>query len=391
MKILYPVAIGIFSLFFVPNTLEAGVQGESALLQFVAVKSQQGQKPCTKRNRKNCRLSRPGPTSSSSLPSVSKSHASKAMESGEAQVSQNGPGGNECGRFIDYGEVAEDGVRFNDNGIDFGWSAWALGAASGNGRLDWLLGCGGLKPRLRGYLHMTDVAGWCSRMRIDYLTHAKTLMATRYSEEFCAQNNRHQSKYIYVWGYGHEKINAVKVVLERKDGSGFWKPLRDETYTLPTIHSVVKITEDGFDFGGNKFSLGSPTNKADVTFTWSGGKVTPHVKGTLYMNNVAGVCARMKIEYYRTTHTSDRPREEQFQFDEYGNTQDSYWHRVWDKSKYGGNRVCPQIIHCMHGSWISSRMGMNIWQVSWSRLKVRWADGSWAKVGSEEVAVCESA
>lgn len=57
----------------------------------------------------------------------------------------------------------------------------------------------------------------------------------------------------------------------------------------------VLLTGTGYDFGGGTLVAGAPTSGGDVDFKFSGGKVTPHLTGTLHLNDADGTCARMKV------------------------------------------------------------------------------------------------
>jgi hypothetical protein len=59
----------------------------------------------------------------------------------------------------------------------------------------------------------------------------------------------------------------------------------------------VKLTSTGYDFGGSGFALGAPTGSGEIHFHLEGGRVRPHVLGTLHLNDADGTCARMRLQY----------------------------------------------------------------------------------------------
>ncbi|MDR4468207.1 MAG: hypothetical protein MRJ68_07905 [Nitrospira sp.] len=74
--------------------------------------------------------------------------------------------------------------------------------------------------------------------------------------------------------YGYP-VSREKVSIEKKTASKDWSILESQTVKFEPVHDKVKITEDGFDFGGDTLVAGAPTNSADVTWVWKEGKVTP--------------------------------------------------------------------------------------------------------------------
>lgn len=60
----------------------------------------------------------------------------------------------------------------------------------------------------------------------------------------------------------------------------------------------VRQTSEGYDFGGNAWGLGAPTNSGDLHFHHEGGQIRPHLVGALHLNDADGTCGRMKLEHY---------------------------------------------------------------------------------------------
>lgn len=63
-----------------------------------------------------------------------------------------------------------------------------------------------------------------------------------------------------------------------------------------------KITDAGIDFGTNWDTFGAPLNGGYLDWNTSGGVVTPHLTGNLYLKNSNGTCARMRMEYFDASH-----------------------------------------------------------------------------------------
>lgn len=167
-----------------------------------------------------------------------------------------------------------------------------------DGGLDWEIHDGEMKPLLHGDLDLKDAGGLCGRMRMDFYGGEHVSLTTKYGGEVCAKGDTRQDWEVDLSPYDSNKLNEVKVSIEKKTASTDWTIIGSKTVKLSTIHDKVKITEDGFDFGGNTFVLGAPTNSGDVAWSWTGGKVIPLLTGTLHINNAASACARMRIEYF---------------------------------------------------------------------------------------------
>ncbi|MGB0909223.1 MAG: hypothetical protein ACPGYT_02580 [Nitrospirales bacterium] len=383
MKIAFVVTISISLLFVAMQTFDVEAKAEAEFIQFVAQKSQQRLKPCTKRNQQNCqrrktRRSAPANILQSKPTSMTQNNSSATQQGTHTQTGTYSAGELRGGGCWQQPSDPPNRWRFadpkvfltTDDGLDFGGKGFAVTSPTTSGQLNWQFRCGEMSADLEGYLHLKGMDGFCSRMRMDFRTHAHTLLTTKYSNQHCPQDNQH-----HVWPvdinfvtspnhFSSDKLNEVKISIERLDASGLWKAVRSEVFVLPTIQKDVYIVADGFDFGGKAFFAGGPTNTGDATFIWSGGKVTPRVTGTLYINNAAGACARMKIEYYQD---------------------DSIGIEKWVKSKYGG-KVCAINGNKLHKWSVDlSPYGHD----KLSRIKVAIetlaTDGKWSKVKEDSV------
>ncbi|AGZ39962.1 hypothetical protein [Actinoplanes friuliensis] len=77
--------------------------------------------------------------------------------------------------------------------------------------------------------------------------------------------------------------------------------------TALPAHAVVvdtdrpKISLQELDFGLN-WAGGAPLNGGHLNWDVAGGVTTPRLDGSLYINNAAGTCARMRLESYDANH-----------------------------------------------------------------------------------------
>lgn len=62
--------------------------------------------------------------------------------------------------------------------------------------------------------------------------------------------------------------------------------------------SSIKITEPGFDFGGETFVAGAPTDDGWLDWHLVDGQLTPSLSGHLYLNDVRDLCARIRMDHY---------------------------------------------------------------------------------------------
>ena len=124
------------------------------------------------------------------------------------------------------------------------------------GDLLWSINDGEVKPVLAGELDLKDAGGLCGRMRMDFYAEGHVLLTTKYGgEQPCPKNDSRQRWTVSMDPFDSNKINEVKVSIEKKTAKKDWAIIGSETVKLQTISHKVKITEDGFDFGGKTFLL----------------------------------------------------------------------------------------------------------------------------------------
>lgn len=189
-------------------------------------------------------------------------------------------------------------IKITESGFDFGGQTFLAGAPTTDGWVDWFLIDGQLTPSLSGYLHMNDVPGLCARMRMDYYVEGQLWM-TKTGSKVCASDDKHHVRAVTLSDYTSSKIDEVRVSIEKLTAIKDWTIVGSQRRKLVPIRYKVKITEDGFDFGGKTFLGSGPTNSGEVTWTWKGAQVSPRITGTLHINNAATACARMRIEYFK--------------------------------------------------------------------------------------------
>ena len=193
-------------------------------------------------------------------------------------------------------------IKITEKGYDFGGKTFAAGAPTSYGWLGWYLEDGSLRPALYGHLHLDDVQDLCARIRIDYYI-GDILWTSKYGGQVCASDDKHHAWEVSMNDFSSSKNDKVRVSIEKLTATKDWTMVGSQTQKLKAIHDKVKITEDGFDFGGDSFVAGAPTGSGEVIWTWSGAQATPRLIGTLHINNSASACARIRIEYFNVDNT----------------------------------------------------------------------------------------
>ncbi len=192
--------------------------------------------------------------------------------------------------------IDTDDVKLTSTGYDFGSSGFALGAPTGSGEIHFHLESGTIRPHVLGTLHLNDADGTCARMRLRYFDDAGTQIQERFGGTVCAFDDAHHSFSVDLDPYSNSRIESVNVAVLKQTATGEFVAA-SSTKFANTFSDNVKITEDGVDFGNSSFSLGQPTGSGSVSWRLDDGVVTPHLTGTLWINNSSGVCSRMNIRY----------------------------------------------------------------------------------------------
>jgi hypothetical protein len=196
--------------------------------------------------------------------------------------------------------IDTDDVKLTSTGYDFGSSGFALGAPTGSGEIHFHLESGQIRPHVLGTLHLNDADGTCARMRLRYFNDAGTQIQERFGGTVCADDDAHHAFSVDLDPYSDAAIDSVNVAVMQQTATGEFVAT-SSTHVANTFSDSVKITEDGVDFGSSGFALGAPTGSGSVSWGLDEGIVTPHLTGTLHLNNSSGVCARMNIHYLAET------------------------------------------------------------------------------------------
>ncbi len=193
--------------------------------------------------------------------------------------------------------IGTHSVKISTPGFDFGGSDYFAGAPVGPAKVQWNIVDGQMHPRVDGTLFLNNVGGQCARIRVDYYAGAGIRWTSAHGNEVCAPDDRLRAYTVALDPVISSKINEVGIAVEKKTTSGSWQTIGSQRLKLGTIDTPIKITGDGFDFGGKTFAFGAPTQAGRIAWTWSEGRLTPRLTGTLHLNNVAGACARLRLEY----------------------------------------------------------------------------------------------
>ena len=197
------------------------------------------------------------------------------------------------------GYIGSSFFKITESGFDFGWYSFGSGAPTKKGTLDWYINEGKISVVLHGYLHLKGVKDRCGRMRMDLYGGNHVLLTTKFGKHKCVKVKKHRYFIIYFGpSFKSNKMNEVKVSIQRKRADDTWKNVGSKTLKLVKVHHKVKLTEARIDFGGESFAFGAPSNSGEVVWTWKAGKIIPRLKGYLHLNNAEDVCARMRIEYF---------------------------------------------------------------------------------------------
>jgi hypothetical protein len=169
------------------------------------------------------------------------------------------------------------------------------------GYVNWYYSGTTLEAELRGTLVLKNAAGSCARMRLDYLYHGPFVGTPVYGGEVCASDGDKHEWTVDLVTPSTASIDNVRVSLETKTGSHGWSIL-DDVYSPPQPPSdTVREHSVGFDFGNGTYDTVTKQTTGSATMYWNrgdnGAAYSPRLIGTLWLNKVAGVCARMHLIY----------------------------------------------------------------------------------------------
>jgi hypothetical protein len=162
------------------------------------------------------------------------------------------------------------------------------------------------EAELTGTLALNNAHGSCERMRLDYL-YKGSIVNTQYGGEVCAQDGEEHEWTVDLHTVPTADVDTLKVSIQNKTASHDWSFLDEAYSSLQPPSDFVEVEADGFDFGGDDWSWVTSQTENAAKVYWNRGddaKYTPRVMGTLWLHNVAGVCARIHLRYltgYSTT------------------------------------------------------------------------------------------
>jgi len=176
-----------------------------------------------------------------------------------------------------------------------------------NGTVYWHFGNGRYDAHLTGTLRLNDANGSCARMRLEYF-HNGASIATKYGGSVCAPDGKDHDYSVDLDPYSDPTIDLLKVSVEKQTASGGSDfSIVESTYVSPaTWPDAIKIPSQGVDFGGDQFSTltSQPTKYGSVYWNrGENGDITVRLMGYIWLNNVAGLCARMTLKYYTESGT----------------------------------------------------------------------------------------
>jgi hypothetical protein len=139
-------------------------------------------------------------------------------------------------RTFGLNPIRSDAVRIalpRSAGVDFGGAGFAAGSPIGSGEVAWRLLDGQLTPHLTGVLHVSNAAGACARVRLQYWDRADVELADKHGGTVCAADNGHHAWSVDLEPYGDPSLDRVSIMLQRQVDCCTWRTY----YNPPVIHS----------------------------------------------------------------------------------------------------------------------------------------------------------
>src|SRR5262245_55264315 len=236
------------------------------------------------------------------------------------------------------------------------------------GEVFWHLSNGKFSAHLQGTLTMNDANGSCARMRMEYFADNVSIQV-RTGGIVCAPDGKSHDYSVDLYpDYYNADVDLLKVSVEKQTaagGSNF--SIVESAYVAPnTTSDSVEITSQGLDLGGDQWSVITGAPSREATMYWNrgnGADYTPRLMGDIWLNNVAGLCARVNLRYYTESGS-------------------------YLNSKPGGSYCAPDNnLHAVSVDlqpWHSDQIGKVEVQ-----LQSQGTNGSWNNVGSKTVLIEE--
>jgi hypothetical protein len=194
----------------------------------------------------------------------------------------------------------KDAVRITLVNYDFGDGELVDNEPEGCGTLTWNLDDDTITPELDGTMFAKNAIGTRVRMRLRHRDVDGTLLATSTGASKLVETNDVEEFPIDLGNYSDPLIYRVDVELQQRI-NGVWETKGTEREYLGSASKApdaVRSLAVGQDFGDGPFSSGAPADSGTLTWDLANDTRTPHLEGTLYVQNAAGTKVRMRMRHY---------------------------------------------------------------------------------------------
>jgi hypothetical protein len=172
-----------------------------------------------------------------------------------------------------------------------------------NGDVYWHLSNGKFSAHVVGTLTLKNANGSCARMRLEYFDQGESIK-TKEGGPVCAPDGKSHDYGVDLDPYSDDNIDLLKVSVEKKTASGgsAYSIVESAYFSPSTAPDKFTLNSQGVDFGGDEYSsiLGEPVfYSADLYWNRvaASADITPRLIGTYWLDNVAGLCARINLRY----------------------------------------------------------------------------------------------
>jgi hypothetical protein len=233
-----------------------------------------------------------------------------------------------------------------------------------DGNLDWYYGQYDINAHLTGEMRVDNADGSCVRMRMEYFDDGDSLNVKQ-GNSMCAEDGKTHLYEVDLNPWGDYRVDLIKVSLQKKTGANGWT-IVESAYFKPTLESDdVRIHADGVDFGGDSFAFGEPVGSGSMD--WTQGEdmdITPHLRGYLHLDDMAGLCARVDLVYF-----------------------DRWWGSL--DEEHGASHCAPDNSHVYWSIDLKPYTSSQITDVT-VKLQTLSANGSWQTVDAEDTAYVDA-
>ncbi len=186
-----------------------------------------------------------------------------------------------------------------------------------------------------GTLTIKNANGSCARMRFEYF-HGSTSITKEYGGQVCATDSGSTSWNVdFNSNFKSSDTTVVKVSIEKETAASApnFDIVGSANYSPGTEPDKIKINGDGVALGGFTYDTVSHTAWDSADLYWNrgdGANYTVRLIGTMYLHDVAGLCARLNIKYY----TESGSYIDQRHSDPFCATDNSLQHYTYDFQPY---------------------------------------------------------